>query len=73
MSNSVRPGRIVRIAAGLIAGLLVPLAILLAISDLRRYWANALATLVVAGLFLYLAIRPDSLPFLDDPAVPDDR
>lgn len=73
MNSSARLGRIVRVTAGLLAGLLVPFAIMLVISDFRRYWDNALATLVAAGLLLYVAIRPESLPFLDDPAVPDER
>ena len=62
----------VRITTGILAALLAPLAIFLALGDLRRNWTSALATAGVAALFLYVAMRPDSLPFLDDPAVPDD-
>ena len=65
-------GRIVRVTSGLLAALLAPLGIFLALGDLRRNWTSALATLGIAALFLYVAVRPDSLPFLDDPAVPDE-
>ena len=73
MSDHGRLGRIVRVSAGLVAALLVPIAIFLALGDIRRYWSSVLATLVVAGCMVYVAIRPDALPFLDDPAVPDDH
>ena len=73
MSDYGRLGRIVRVSAALLAALLVPIAVFLAVGDLRRYWGSALATLIVAGCMLYLAVRPDALPFLDDPAVPDDQ
>ncbi len=72
MSDYGRIGRIVRVTSGLLAALLVPIAIFLALGDLRRYWDSALATLTVAAVLIYVAIRPQSLPFLDDPAVPDD-
>ena len=72
MSEFGRIGRMVRITSGILAALLAPLAIFLALGDLRRNWDNAVAALLVAALFVYIAIRPDSLPFLDDPAVPDD-
>ena len=72
MSDFGRLGRIVRITAGALAALLAPLAVFMAVADLRRNWQSALATLLVAALFVYLAIRPDSLPFLDDPAVPEE-
>ena len=72
MSDFGRLGRIVRITAGMLAALLAPLAIFIAVADFRRNWQSALATFLVAGLFIYLAIRPDALPFLDDPAVPEE-
>ena len=72
MSDLGRMGRMVRVTSGILAALLLPLGIFLALGDLRRNWTSALATVGVAALFLYVAIRPDSLPFLDDPAVPDD-
>ena len=62
----------VRVTTGILAALLAPLAIFLALDDLRGNLTSVLVTIGVAALFLYIAIRPDSLPFLDDPAVPDD-
>lgn len=62
----------VRVTSGILAALLAPLGILLALDDLRRNLTSVLATLGIAALFLYVAARPDALPFLDDPAVPDD-
>ena len=72
MSDYGRIGRMVRVTSGILAALLAPLGIFIALGDLRRNWTSALATLGVAALFLYVAMRPDSLPFLDDPAVPDE-
>lgn len=72
MSDYGRIGRMVRVTSGILAALLAPLGILLALDDLRRNLTSVLATLGIAALFLYVAVRPDSLPFLDDPAVPDD-
>lgn len=72
MSDYGRIGRIVRVTAGLLAALLVPIAVFLVFGDVRRYWASALAALAVAACLLYIAVRPEALPFLDDPAVPDD-
>lgn len=72
MSDFGRLGRIVRISAGALAALLAPLGVFIAVADLRGNWASALATVAVAAFFVYLAVRADSLPFLDDPAVPEE-
>lgn len=73
MSDFGRIGRVVRVTAGILAALLLPIAIFLALGDFRRYWTNALAALIVAAILLWIAVRPQSLPFLENPAVPDDQ